>query len=228
MNILIAGASSGIGKFLAEKFSDKGFQVYGTYNSHPPMKGLAYKMTKVDVTQESDIESWINNVTNSSDKLCLIYSAGINYNCFSHKAEMNKWIEVIKVNLIGAQFVLKYILPIMRRNKFGRIILFSSVVPQIGVQGTSAYSASKAGLWGLCKAIASENSAYGITINTINLGYFDVGMIKDVPTEYLYKIIDTIPMKKLGDPENILRTVEYLMNTDYITGCQINLNGGLY
>ncbi len=228
MKILIAGASGGIGKFLAEKFSDKGFQVYGTYNSHPPMKDLAYKMTKVDVSQESEIESWINNVATSSDKLCLIYSAGINYNCFSHKAEMNKWIEVIKVNLIGAQFVLKHILPTMRINKFGKIILFSSIVPQIGVAGTSAYSASKAGLWGLCKAVASENAAYGITINTINLGYFDIGMIKDVPPEYLDKIIDTIPMKKLGDPANILRTVEYLMNTDYITGCQINLNGGLY
>jgi len=228
LKILIAGASGGIGKFLAEKFSDKGFQVYGTYNSHPPMKDLAYKMTKVDVSQESEIESWINNVATSSDKLCLIYSAGINYNCFSHKAEMNKWIEVIKVNLIGAQFVLKHILPTMRINKFGKIILFSSIVPQIGVAGTSAYSASKAGLWGLCKAVASENAAYGITINTINLGYFDIGMIKDVPPEYLDKIIDTIPMKKLGDPANILRTVEYLMNTDYITGCQINLNGGLY
>jgi len=228
LNILIAGASSGIGKFLAEKFSDKGFQVYGTYNSHPPMKDLAYKMTKVDVTQETDIESWINTVTNSSDKLCLIYSAGINYNCFSHKAEMNKWIEVIKVNLIGAQLVLKHILPTMRINKFGRIILFSSVVPQIGVPGTSAYSASKAGLWGLCKAVALENAVYSVTINAINLGYFEIGMIKDVPPEYLDKIIDTIPMKKLGEPENILRTVEYLMNTDYITGCQINLNGGLY
>ena len=228
MKILIAGASGGMGKFLAEKFSDKGFQVYGTYNSHPPMKDLAYKMIKVDVTQESDVESWINNVAISSDKLCLVYSAGINYNCFSHKAEMNKLIEVIKVNLIGAQFALKHILPIMRKNKFGRIILFSSVVPQIGVPGTSAYSASKAGLWGLCKAVALENAAYGITINTINLGYFDIGMIKDVPTEYLDKIVDTIPMKNLGDPENILRTVEYLMNTDYITGCQINLNGGLY
>ncbi len=228
MKILIAGASGGIGKFLAEKFCNKGFQVYGTYNSHPPMKDLAYKMTKVDVNKESDIESWINNVANSSDRLCLIYSAGINYNCFSHKAEMNKWIEVIKVNLIGAQFVLKHILHIMRKNKFGRIILFSSVVPQIGVAGTSAYSASKAGLWGLCKAVASENATYGITINTINLGYFNIGMIKDVPPEYLDKIVDTIPMKKLGYPENILRTVEYLIANDYITGSQINLNGGLY
>ena len=116
----------------------------------------------------------------------------------------------------------------MRKKRYGRIILFSSVVPQIGVPGTSAYSASKAGLWGLTKTVAIENATYGITINTVNLGYFNIGMIKDVPTELLNKIIISIPMEKLGDPINILKTVEYLISTDYITGSQINLNGGLY
>ena len=228
MKILIAGASGGIGSFLAKKFSEKGFQVFGTYNSHSPMKDLPYEMTKVDVTQELEIETWINNVANTSDKLCLIYCIGNNYNCMSHKAESNQWIEVINTNLIGAHLVIRYILPYMREKKFGRIILFSSIVPQIGVPGTSAYSASKSGLWGLCKAVAAENTAYGVTINTINLGYFDIGMIKDVPIEYLNKILDTIPMKRLGNPENILLTVEYLIANDYITGSQINLNGGLY
>ena len=228
MKILIAGASGGIGSFLAKKFSEKGFQVFGTYNSHSPMKDLPYEMTKVDVTQELEIETWINNVANTSDKLCLIYCIGNNYNCMSHKAESNQWIEVINTNLIGAHLVIRYILPYMRGKKFGRIILFSSIVPQIGVPGTSAYSASKSGLWGLCKAVAAENTAYGVTINTINLGYFDIGMIKDVPIEYLNKILDTIPMKRLGDPENILLTVEYLIANDYITGSQINLNGELY
>jgi NAD(P)-dependent dehydrogenase (short-subunit alcohol dehydrogenase family) len=228
LKILIAGASGGIGSFLAKKFSEKGFQVFGTYNSHSPMKDLPYEMTKVDVTQELEIETWINNVANTSDKLCLIYCIGNNYNCMSHKAESNQWIEVINTNLIGAHLVIRYILPYMREKKFGRIILFSSIVPQIGVPGTSAYSASKSGLWGLCKAVAAENTAYGVTINTINLGYFDIGMIKDVPIEYLNKILDTIPMKRLGNPENILLTVEYLIANDYITGSQINLNGGLY
>ena len=228
MKILIAGASGGIGKYLAEQFSEKGFEVFGTYNSHPPKQNLKYKMDKVDVTKEPEIEEWINNVANCSDELSFIYCVGLNYNCITHKAETDKWLEVINTNLIGAQLSLKHILPLMRNKRYGRIILFSSVVPQIGVSGTSAYSASKAGLWGLTKTVAIENATYGITINTVNLGYFDIGMIKDVPTDLLNKIINSIPIGKLGDPVNILKTVEYLIATDYITGSQINLNGGLY
>ena len=228
MKILIAGASGGIGKYLAEQFSEKGFEVFGTYNSHPPKQNLKYKMDKVDVTKESEIEEWINNVANCSDELSFIYCVGLNYNCITHKAETDKWLEVINTNLIGAQLSLKHILPLMRNKRYGRIILFSSVVPQIGVPGTSAYSSSKAGLWGLTKTVAIENATYGITINTVNLGYFDIGMIKDVPTDLLNKIINSIPIGKLGDLVNILKTVEYLIATDYITGSQINLNGGLY
>ena len=228
MKILIAGASGGIGKYLAEQFSEKGFEVFGTYNSHPPKQNLKYKMDKVDVTKEPEIEEWINNVANCSDELSFIYCVGLNYNCITHKAETDKWLEVINTNLIGAQLSLKHILPLMRNKRYGRIILFSSVVPQIGVPGTSAYSSSKAGLWGLTKTVAIENATYGITINTVNLGYFDIGMIKDVPTDLLNKIINSIPIGRLGDPVNILKTVEYLIATDYITGSQINLNGGLY
>ena len=228
LKILIAGASGGIGEFLANEFSKQGFAVYGTYNIHPPQRNLTYQMDKVDITQESEVEKWINDVADTLDELCFIYCVGLNYNCITHKTETDRWLEVINANLIGAQFVIKHILPLMREKKYGRIILFSSVVPQIGVPGTSAYSASKAGLWGLTKTVAIENATYGITINTVNLGYFNIGMIKDVPTELLDKIINSIPMEKLGDPINILKTVEYLISTDYITGSQINLNGGLY
>ena len=98
----------------------------------------------------------------------------------------------------------------------------------IGVPGTSAYAASKAALWGLSKAVASENARYGITINSINLGYFDIGMIKDVPSEVLEQIVSSIPMARLGDPDDILKTVEYLLSSDYLTGSQIDLNGGLF
>ncbi len=228
LKILIAGTSGGIGKFLASQFSKQGMDVYGTYNTHSPKITLTYQMDKVDVTKESEVENWINEVANNLDELCFIYCVGLNYNCITQRTETERWLEVINANLIGAQFALKHILPLRREKKYGRIILFLSVVPQIGVPGTSAYSASRAGLWGLTKTVAIENASYGITINTVNLGYFDIGMIKDVPSELLKKIVNSIPIGKLGDPINILKTVEYLIATDYITGSQINLNGGLY
>ena len=145
-----------------------------------------------------------------------------------HKSDAQHWQDVIDSNLLGVQHLLRHLLPLMRSSRFGRIILLSSVVPQVGVPGTSAYSASKAALWGLSRAVAIENATLGITINTINLGYFDIGMIKDVPPEKLDKIVQSVPVGKLGDPLNILRAVEFLISADYITGSQIDLNGGLY
>ena len=144
-----------------------------------------------------------------------------------HKADSDKWEDVIDSNLIGVQRVLRQIIPLMRKRRFGRIILFSSVVPQMGVMGTSAYAASKSALWGLAKAVAKENASYGITINTLNLGYFDIGMIEDVPDNVLEKIIEEIPMKMLGDPGNIYNAVDFLLKSDYITGSCVDINGGL-
>jgi acetoacetyl-CoA reductase/3-oxoacyl-[acyl-carrier protein] reductase len=162
------------------------------------------------------VSQWIAENACEEDDLALIYCIGVNYNCMIHKTESDRWEEVISSNLLGVQRVLRRIIPLMRKKKFGRIILFSSVVPQMGVMGTSAYAASKSALWGLSKAVAKENAGFGITINTLNLGYFNIGMVED------------IPVKKLGDPENIFNAVEFLLKSDYITGSCIDLNGGLF
>lgn len=226
MKILIAGASGGIGKYLAGFLSEDN-QVFGTYKTRPLEISASYSMQRVDIRCEEQVAEWIHSHCTEIDELVLIYCVGVNYNRMMHKGDAGNWKNVIDSNLIGVYHVLRHLLPIMRNRKFGRIILLSSVVPQIGIPGTSAYSASKAALWGLSKAVAKENAAYGITINTINLGYFDIGMIHDVPPEILDKIIQGIPMGRLGDPVNILRAVEFLISADYISGSQIDLNGGL-
>jgi acetoacetyl-CoA reductase/3-oxoacyl-[acyl-carrier protein] reductase len=226
VKILIAGASGGIGKFLAEKYA-KDHQVYGTYASREPESELEYDMAKVDFRQESQVRDWVAQRCDAGNKIVFIYSVGTNYNSMIHKAESDKWKDVIDINLVGVQHSLKHLLPIMRGSQFGRIVLLSSVVPQIGVPGTSAYAASKAGLWGFCKVVAKENARHGITINTLNLGYFDIGMIQDVPAQMLEKIIADIPMGHLGNPENIYSAVNFIISADYFTGSQINLNGGL-
>jgi len=227
LKILIAGASGGIGKYLATHLSGE-HEVFGTYNSRQPESETGYDMRKVRFTNEKEVADWIHETCSVDDDLAIIYCVGVNYNSMMHKSETELWKEVIESNLIGVQHALRYIIPLMRKRGFGRIVLLSSVVPQVGVPGTSAYSASKAALWGLSKAVAKENASCGITINTINLGYFDIGMIQDVPQKMLEKIVSGIPMGRLGDPHNILRTVEYLLEVDYMTGSQIDLNGGLY
>ncbi len=227
MKVLIAGASGGIGKYLAEHLSQE-HEVIGTYNSRKPDQECSYAMHKVDITCEEDVATWVNSNCTEADDLAMIYCIGINYNCMMHKSDSYKWREVMDSNLIGVHHLLRYLLPIMRAKKYGRIVLLSSVVPQIGVPGTSAYAASKSALWGLSKAVAMENARYGITINTINMGYFDIGMIQDVPSDILQGIISNIPMGHLGNPKDILEAVRSIITIDYLTGSQINLNGGLY
>ncbi len=154
-------------------------------------------------------------------------AAGISLDGMAHKLPEASWDTVLDTNLKGSFNMARAVLPLMRDESWGRIINLSSIVGQIGVPGTAAYSASKAGLFGLTRALAAENASKNVTINTLALGYFDAGMIKTIPPEQLAKIVSTIPMKRLGDPRDLVRAVRFLIEADYVTGTTININGGL-
>lgn len=225
--IVISGASRGIGHFLLQEFISEGNDVIGIYNNTLPKEYAAY-MHKVDITNTQEVKRFVELNIEKLKHVVLINCAGANYNEFAHKADPLKWAQLITINLIGSFHLINAILPLMREQNFGRIINFSSVVAQSGTVGTSAYAASKAGLWGMSKAIAVENASKGITINNLNLGYFNIGMIKDVPADMQDTIMERIPSKKFGNPNEIYKAVKYLSDTDYITGTSIDINGGLY
>ena len=224
--IIITSASRGIGKYLFEKFKSEGKEVIGFYNKTVP-QNLEQEHYKIDVTKEDEILQFFENHKDQLNKIILINTAGISYNSFGHKAELNSWKNVFDVNVFGAFNLINGALPIMRENGFGRIINFASVVAQKGVPGTSAYAASKASLWGMSKALAIENGNKNITINNINLGYFNIGMIEQVPVDYLDTLVQSIPAKRLGTPEEILSTVRFIIDNSYLNGASIDLNGGL-
>ena len=226
--IIITGASKGIGKYLFEKYWEMGEIVYGTYNTTYPETDKTDYFTKVDITDYSSVVCWIAKIKDKISKLTLINNAGINYNSIAHKADIDKWNQVINVNLIGAFNLIHAVLPIMREEKYGRIINFSSVVAQTCVPGTSAYAASKAGLWGLTKSISVEGARKGITINTLNLGYYNVGMINEVPQKFQEVLKKQIPVGNFGNPQCIYNAIEFLRNTEYINGSSIDINGGIF
>ena len=225
--IIITGASRGIGKFLFKRFRKEGEIVYGTYNSTFPDTEKEEYFTKVDISRVSSIKKWINKIEDKITRVILINCAGTNYSSFAHKSDIKKWVKVINVNLIGTFNVIHAFLPYMREENYGRIINFSSVVSQMGVPGTSAYAASKAGLSGLVKSIAAENAEYQITINNMRLGYFNIGMISDVPKKMLEIIKEKIPAGYLGNPYDIFKLVNFIRETEYINGTNIDLNGGI-
>lgn len=224
--VVITGASSGIGQFLFEHF-EKNFPVSGTYNL---ANSATAKLSKVDIKDFKQVETWREALKlDKKDKVTLINCAGISYNSFAHKADVDVWQNVINTNLIGTFNVIRSFLPHMREASFGRIINMSSVVAQKGVMGTSSYAASKAALWGMTKAISIENANKGININNINLGYCDIGMgLTQITDSQRVDLISKIPAQRFGSAGEILKTIEYLMATEYINGTSIDLNGGLF
>ncbi len=224
---IITGASRGIGRFLFEQLAAEGETVIGTYCHTQPSGGNTGQYFQVDVSDSRQVEDWALSIRPQLSRVVLINCAGTNYNAVGHKAAVERWEEVINVNLIGTYRVIHAFLPVMRDQNWGRIINFASVVAEMGVPGTSAYAASKSGLWGLTRALAVENAKKGITINNLNLGYFDIGMITEVPPDIQQAIKARIPTGQFGNPENILRAVKFIVANDYLTGTSLDISAGL-
>jgi NAD(P)-dependent dehydrogenase (short-subunit alcohol dehydrogenase family) len=226
--ILITGASKGIGDFLFKQFLDDGEIVSGTFNSTKPDNHYKDFLYKIDITDFDSVNTWINSLETDLKNIVLLNCASLSYNQFAHKSDIQRWKKVIEVNLIGTFNVIRCLLPFMRDQGYGRIINFSSVAAQIPTPGVSAYAASKSALWGLTKSLAVENGSKGITINNINLGYANIGMgINDVPEEFQRQIKQKIPSGVFCDTQSILKTVKFLIDTEYINGASIDLNGGM-
>jgi acetoacetyl-CoA reductase/3-oxoacyl-[acyl-carrier protein] reductase len=225
--IIISGASGGIGNYLMKTFKKRGERVLGLYHLVKPKDFDDEELYKIDLGDYSQVQLFNERLIIEDENLILFNCAGINYNALAHKADINEWVKVINVNLVGAFSLISIVLPYMRAKNYGRIINFSSVVARSGVPGTSAYAASKSALWGMSKAIAAENAVKGITINSLNLGYFNIGMIEQVPDKMKDIIKSKIPSGKFGDPENILNAVDFLISSDYINGETIDINGAI-
>jgi len=240
-NVLLIGASGGLGKHLTKGLAEAGYNLALHYNDNvdklnqtlEEIKKLNIKhnIYKADITREQEIEKMIAEVKDEFGRIdILINNAGVSINAMSWKMKADDWNKVLSVNLTGPFLCTKHALPLMKENNWGRIIYMSSVVAQIGVPGTSAYAATKAGLLGLCKTISKEIIKNSITANVVSLGYFDAGLLYEIPEDIRGQIKESIPKKEFGNPSEVVECILYLCsdNSSYITGQAINLNGGLY
>jgi 3-oxoacyl-[acyl-carrier protein] reductase len=240
-NILLIGASGGLGRKFAIELANSGYNLGLHYhNGLENLKniteilessGVNFKFYGAEISKEDEVKRMIENFSKDIGEVnILINNAGISLDGVSWKLETETWQKVLDVNLTGPFLCIKHVLPSMRNNNWGRIINISSVVAQTGVPGTSAYAASKSGLFGLTKTIAKEIANKEITINTIALGYFNEGMIKQVPEDFQTILKNNIPKHEFGDPKDIINCIKYLIDetSRYITGQIININGGLF
>jgi len=231
--ILIVGSSGGIGTALTEFYLKQECQLILHYFSNKPavQENSTTMVVKANITVEAEVIDLMDSILKRFGKLdAVINNAGVSVSEISWKTNISNWDKTIAVNLTGPFLLSKHALPIMRSNEWGRIVFISSIVAQTGFAGTSAYSASKSGLLGLTKSLSKEVAPKGITVNAIALGYFNVGMIDDVPADLQKNIIESIPKRQLGDPKQLFETIQFILseNSDYLTGQTINLNGGLY
>ena len=231
--ILITGASGGMGGRLAKHYVETNHLIALHSNKNAISVAESNKVAHfhADLTVEENCENLIKAVIMKFGRIdVLINNAGISKSAMSWKTDAEAWKATMAINLDAPFYLAKHAIPHMRLNKWGRIINITSIVAQTGFVGTSAYAASKAGLIGLTKTLSKEVASSGIAVNALALGYFNVGMIEDVPDELQQEIVANIPMNRLGGPESVFKTIEWLSSEEggYVTGQTVNLNGGLY
>jgi acetoacetyl-CoA reductase len=158
----------------------------------------------------------------------LVNNAGITIDKTVRRMTDDDWSAVLRVNLSGAFRMTKAVLEQMISRNFGRIVNISSVIGETGNIGQANYAASKAGLFGFTKSLALEMAQRGITVNAVAPGFIETEMVGAIPKDVLEKVIEKIPQRRLGRPEEVARVVRFLLDDDsgYITGAIYDINGG--
>lgn len=211
--IIIFGASGGLGSKISELFQNN-----TTYNI------VKLSSADLDVTNEQDVSNFFNI---NDDVFCVVNLFGVNYDGFAHKIQSNNIKNMIDVNIYGTINVCKYAIDKMRKNNIGKIINISSILTEKTTIGTSIYTGTKCFIDGYTKVIASENISKNINCNSIKLGYFDGGMTYKIPQDTIEQIKNNIPIGRFGKIDELYNTINYLINTEYISGQSINISGGL-
>ena len=235
-NILITGASGGIGNELVKKFVSLGGNVLGTGTKTEKLDSLKkkypnIKVKKFDVIDHSRIEEFIDNVTLELGGLdILINNAGTNMDNLSLRMKDEEWKRVIDVNLTSTFLLAKSAIKKMLKNKFGRIINITSIVGHTGNLGQANYSASKSGIVGMSKSLAIEYAKKNITINCVSPGFIQSDMTMNIAEKVKLYLTSRIPMGRLGTGEDVSNCVAFLSSAEasYITGETIHVNGGMY
>lgn len=236
--VLITGATGGIGKGICKLFQKQGAQLAIVGRDASKLEDFRktelpdgdVKIYAVDLSDENNIAGLAAKVEEDCGKIdILINNAGITKDNLSLKISTESWHKVLDTNLTSSFLLSKAVLPIMLKRRYGRIINMTSIVGVIGNAGQSNYAASKAGLIGMSKSMALEVASRGITINCLAPGFIKTPMTDVLPDKAKEKLLDDIPMSKMGTPEDIANAAVFLASDEagYITGQTIHVNGGM-
>ncbi len=237
--VLITGSSKGIGAATAILFATKGYNVVINYNDSYESasllcqslvsNGYSVMTQKANVANRLEVELMVKETLYKFGSLdILVNNAGIAYQGLVTETDEIDFDRIIDVNLKGVFNCCKSVIPSMVSQQAGKIINIASMWGQVGASCEVAYSASKAGVIGLTKALAKELAPSGITVNAIAPGLIETSMNSNLTVEELTEFVDTIPLGRMGNADEIATAIEFLASekADYITGQVLGVNGG--
>jgi len=231
---LVTGGTRGIGEAICVALKDAGYTVAANYGGNDAAAQTFTARTgipayKFDVADFDAVTAGIEAIEQELGAIeVLVNNAGITRDGTMHKMSHDQWQAVIDTNLGSCFNCSRAVIEGMRERGFGRIVNIGSINGQAGQYGQVNYAAAKSGIHGFTKALAQEGAAKGITVNAVAPGYVDTDMVRAVPPAVLEKIIARIPVGRLGTPEDIARTVLFLVadEASFITGATLSVNGG--
>ena len=236
----VTGASRGIGRAIALTLCRSGFDIVVASPEIEKNEEVAEEIRacsgeamtlNLDVTSPESVKAGFAKALADKTRIdVLVNNAGVTRDGLAVRMKPADWDLVLKINLQGAFLCIQQVLPGMMRNRWGRIVNIASVVGQAGAAGQANYAASKAGLIGLTKALAQEMASRSITVNAVAPGYIATDMTKVLPDDVKAKILASVPLGRMGTPEDVAAAVKFLASEDasYITGHVLAVNGGMY
>ena len=236
-NIIITGASGGIGNSIVEKLSLNGANILASGTRIEKLDKLKEKFSdikilKFDISQTDKIEQFIENASNELGGTidCIINNAGVTQDNLAIRMSLDEWKKVIDINLTSTFLMSKFAIKKMLKNKKGKVINITSVVGHTGNLGQANYTASKAGIVAMSKSLAIEYAKKNININCISPGFIKTAMTDKIDEKHKEMIISKIPSARLGEPADIANAVIFLASSysDYINGETLHVNGGMY
>ena len=237
---LVTGASRGIGKAITLELGKRGARVIGTATSEAGAVAISTYLEEagiqgrglvLDVAEQASVEGVFAEINgNEGAPAILVNNAGITRDNLLLRMGADEWDQIINTNLSSLYRTCKACLRGMMKARYGRIINIASVVGVMGNAGQTNYAAAKAGIIGFSKSLAREVGSRGITVNTVAPGFIETDMTRAMTEEQRSALTSQIPLKKLGNPEDISYAVAFLasQHAGYITGETLNINGGMY
>jgi 3-oxoacyl-[acyl-carrier protein] reductase len=236
---LVTGASRGIGMSIARALGAQGATVIGTATSEKGAQAISDYLAEagisgsgmaLNVTDSESVEKTLKAITDQYGVVSiLVNNAGITRDNLLMRMKDEEWQDIINTNLTSIYRLSKAVLRPMMKARKGRIISIASVVGISGNAGQTNYAAAKAGVIGFSKSLAREVGSRGITVNVVAPGFIDTDMTRELPDEVKDNLLKSIPLERLGQPEEIAAAVSFLASplASYITGETINVNGGM-